>query len=81
MKAHHQLVAEHAPPPPPELGKARLTSPMLQEVFNLDEGPVTLTVPSSLSEESYEDLEAQFQLFLRRAKRRITKPANDEAAN
>lgn len=54
---------------------------MLQEVFNLEEGPVTLTVPSTLSEESYEDLEAQFALFLRRAKRRITKPGNEEAAN
>jgi hypothetical protein len=27
------------------------TSPMLQEVFNLDEGPVTLAFPSALSEE------------------------------
>lgn len=31
---------------------------MLQEIFNLDEGPVTLTVPATLSEESYEDLQA-----------------------
>lgn len=52
---------------------------MMQEVFNLEEGPVTLIVPSTLSEESYEDLAAQFELFLRRAKRRITK--KDEAAN
>ena len=54
---------------------------MLQEVFNLEEGPVIFSVPSSLSEDSYEDLEAQFTLFLRRAKRRIAKPGNDEAAN
>lgn len=52
------------PPPPPKAGT-------LQEVFNLDEGPVTLTVPATLSAESYEDLQAQFELFLRRAKRRI----------
>ena len=57
------------------------SSTMLQEVFNLEEGPVTLVVPSTLSEESYEDLEAQFALFLLRAKRRIAKPGNEEAAN
>ncbi len=53
---------------------------MLQEVFNLDEGPVTLTVPATLSEESYADLADQLELFLRRAKRRARK-SNDEAAN
>jgi hypothetical protein len=46
------------------------TSPMLQEVFNLDEGPVTLSFPSALTEESYEELKAQLELFLRRAQRR-----------
>jgi hypothetical protein len=45
-------------------------SPMLQEVFNLDEGPVTLAFPSTLSPESYEDLKDQLELFLRRAQRR-----------
>lgn len=44
--------------------------PILQEVFNLDEGPVTLSFPSALSEESYEELKAQLELFLRRAQRR-----------
>jgi hypothetical protein len=53
---------------------------MLEETFNLDEGPVTLTFPAALSEDSYSDLEAQFELFLRRAKRRALK-ARDEAAN
>jgi hypothetical protein len=43
---------------------------MLQEVFNLDEGPVTLSFPSALSQESYEDLKDQLELFLRRAQRR-----------
>lgn len=46
------------------------TSPMLQEIFNLDEGPVTLQYPSALSQESYDELDAALQLFLRRAKRR-----------
>ena len=41
---------------------------------------MTLTVPANLSEESYADLADQFKLFLRRAKRRVSK-ANDEAAN
>jgi hypothetical protein len=45
-------------------------SPMLKEVFNLDEGPVTLEFPSDLSQESYEDLKDQLDLFLRRAHRR-----------
>lgn len=43
---------------------------MLQEVFNLDEGPVTLIFPSNLSPESYGELEDGLQFFLRRAKRR-----------
>ena len=69
------------------------TSPMLQEVFNLDEGPVTLSFPSALTEESYEELKAQLELFLRRAQRRarqrlgekvireVLKSKKDEAAN
>jgi hypothetical protein len=52
---------------------------MMQEVFNLDEGPVTLTFPAALSSESYADLVDQLELFLRRAKRRAGK--SDEAAN
>jgi hypothetical protein len=43
---------------------------MLQEVFNLDEGPVTLIFPSDLSPASYEELQDGLQFFLRRAKRR-----------
>jgi hypothetical protein len=46
------------------------TPGVLQEVFNLQEGPVTLTFPASLSEESFEDLSDYLQLFLRKAKRR-----------
>lgn len=43
---------------------------LLQETFNLDEGPVTLTFPEKMSVASYEDLEAHLQIFLRKAKRR-----------
>jgi hypothetical protein len=43
---------------------------MLQEVFTLIEGPVTLTFPEALSSASYEDLKDYFDLFLRKAKRR-----------
>lgn len=47
--------------------------PMLQEVFNLDEGPVTLTFPAELTTTSYEDLKSYFDLFLRKAKRQAEK--------
>jgi hypothetical protein len=43
---------------------------MLQEVFNLDEGPVTLTFPSNMTPASYDELDAALKLFLMRAKRR-----------
>jgi hypothetical protein len=43
---------------------------LLQEVFNLDEGPVTLTFPAKTSVPSYEDSEAHLQIFLRKSKRR-----------
>ena len=50
---------------------------VLQETFYLDEGPVTLSFPADLTQESYEELEAASKLFLMRAKRRATKePAN-----
>ena len=55
-------------------------SPILQEVFNLDEGPVTLAFPSALSPESFDDLKAQLELFLRRAQRRSRPHSNEEAA-
>jgi hypothetical protein len=43
---------------------------MLQEVFVLDEGNVTLTFPPQLSLESYQDLADHLEIFLRKAKRR-----------
>ena len=45
-------------------------STVLQEMFNLDEGPVTLTYPANISIDSFNDLEAYFELFLRRERRR-----------
>lgn len=54
---------------------------MLQEVFNLEVGPVTVSYPASLSEDDYADMAAQLELLLRRAKRRVTKPGSEEAAN
>lgn len=56
---------ERSPPPKPG---------MLQEIFMLDEGPVTLTFPSSLSGDSYQDLADHIAIFLRKAKRRSEKP-------
>jgi hypothetical protein len=59
------------------------TAPMLQEVFNLDEGPVTLSFPSNISVASYDELDAAIKLFLLRAKRRAGRGGDDkeEAAN
>ncbi|PDT72934.1 hypothetical protein CO675_33435 [Bradyrhizobium sp. C9] len=51
----------------------------IQEVFNLPEGTVTITFPKQLSMESYQDLEDQLSLLLRRVKRQANK--DDEAAN
>jgi hypothetical protein len=39
---------------------------MLQTTFNVDEGPVTLTAPATLSETSSAALADLFELFLRR---------------
>ena len=46
------------------------THGVLQEQFNLEEGPVTLSYPASLSAESFQDLSDHLELFLRKAKRR-----------
>jgi hypothetical protein len=47
---------------------------VLQEVFNLEEGPVTLMFPATLSSESYKDLADHLAIFLRKAKRRSEAP-------
>ena len=39
------------------------------QYLNLEEGPVTLTFPASLSANSYQDLSDYLSLFLRKAKR------------
>lgn len=43
---------------------------IVQERFDLDEGPVTFSVPSVLSPESYKDLADRIEIFLRGLKRR-----------
>ncbi|THD49975.1 MAG: hypothetical protein E8A46_19235 [Bradyrhizobium sp.] len=66
-----------------------LTRPV-QEKFSLDEGEVSLTIPSRLSPESYKDLEDRLSIFLRGVKRRaeahnrlanMFKDDDEEAAN
>jgi hypothetical protein len=42
---------------------------MLHSIFNLDEGPVTLIAPATLSETSYSALADLLEQYLRRAKR------------
>jgi hypothetical protein len=49
--------------PPPAPGT-------LQDVFNLDEGPVTFSVPAMLSPENYQDMVDRIAIFLRGLKRR-----------
>jgi hypothetical protein len=43
---------------------------VLQEVFNLEEGPVTLMFPASMSEDSFQDLSDRIDIVLRILKRR-----------
>src|SRR5262249_35721050 len=53
-----------------------------QEMFALEEGPVTLTLPPELSATSYQDLADYLAIFLRKAKRRadqMTAAGGDEA--
>jgi hypothetical protein len=66
-----------SPPPPPSLPP---NPGMLQEVFTLEEGPVTVTFPALLSAESYQDLADHLGIFLRKAKRRAERVAEIEAA-
>ena len=47
---------------------------VLQEVFNLEEGPVTLMFPGNMSEDSYQDLEDRLKIVLRGLKRRTQAP-------
>lgn len=71
MRQEAKRVDNPPKPPLPPLVKPG----MLQEVFNLDEGPVTLSFPGTLSHESYKDLKDQLELFLRRAQRRAVQTA------
>jgi|SRR5579862_2222063 len=63
--AQHGAKTPFVPPPPtpPKPG-------MLQEVFTLEEGPVTFSVPATLSPESYQDMADRIEIFMRGLKRR-----------
>ncbi len=45
---------------------------MRKEVFDLDEGVVTLTFPDSLSATSFEELDAYLKVFLGKMRRRAS---------
>jgi hypothetical protein len=62
---HHELRPSDLTPASPVFGTPKLT-----EVFNLDEGQVTLSVPATLSPESYQDMADRIEIFLRGLKRR-----------
>jgi hypothetical protein len=64
-KTTHELRPSNLTPLSPVLGTPKLT-----EVFNLDEGQVTLSVPAMLSPESYQDMADRIEIFLRGLKRR-----------
>jgi hypothetical protein len=51
----------------------KASGPLRQETFYVDEGPITLTFPASLSATSYADLKDYLDLFLRKAKRQADK--------
>jgi hypothetical protein len=44
--------------------------PIMQEKFDLEEGTVTISVPSILSRDSYQDFADRVQILLRGLKRR-----------
>lgn len=46
--------------------------------FELDEGPVEISIPTELSVESYEDTRDFFALVTRRLTRRIKRPEERE---
>ena len=54
---------------------------MKEDVFTLEEGPVILQYPESLSQESFEDLESWLQLVIRKAKRSIRTEATEEGSD
>jgi hypothetical protein len=64
---------------PASMPEATVRHGLLQEIFNLEEGSVTLTYPASLSAESYQDLSDYLELFLRKAKRRAEKGDDDKS--
>lgn len=66
MPNTHQTGAEKASFAPAAPAKPG----MLQEVFNLEEGPVTLMFPASMSEDSFQDLSDRIDIVLRGLKRR-----------
>jgi len=63
------------------VGYPKAKGPLLQEVFYLDEGPVTLSFPSDLSLESFKELKDGLEFALRRAQRRSRQPKNDPGEN
>ena len=51
---------------------------MKQDIFSLDEGQASIQWPTTLSQESFEDFETWLNLVLRKAKRSIEEPKEDE---
>lgn len=79
-EAEEEMQPEITNPPRPKPLRELVGPLMLREVFNLEEGAVTLEYPATLSADSYQDLSDYLELFLRKAKRRAEK-GDEEAAN
>ena len=66
--------SQQTPPPAPQSMTPAFSSPsvgMKQDTFTLDEGPVVLQWPASMSATGYEDFNDWIQLQLRKIKRSI----------
>lgn len=59
-------------------GDDHLKAGTRREVITLDQGEVVITFPDNLSVESFEDLEAHLQIFLRKLRRRVVSPSLPE---
>ena len=73
-------VKENETPPtdqPLKTKERRMAANSKEDVFTLEEGNVVLQWPSSMSLESYQDVESWVQLVLRKVKRSIATSAGD----
>jgi hypothetical protein len=59
-------------------GEPMIASNTRREVITLDQGEVVITFPENLSAESFDDLEAHLEIFLRKLRRRVAPPSHPQ---